>query len=464
MENIKTINGTSLLGSGDLTVSGLPTQTGQSGKFLTTDGTDASWSTSISNPLSVIDTSLTNKTMLTLGCGTSTNRYFTIKPDFGSIKASFGFGGGQTIILRSDSFAPAYSNGVSLGVSSTKWSNVYTTKLNNGNDITVPTVAGSMAVQVSSMPTADSTLEGQIYQYIGATDSTYTNGHFYKCVSDGQNPATYSWTEVSMGGGSSYTAGTGIDITGGVISVTSPTLQNNATGVSSTTIDGTATTGMWCVNIGDSSSAYGSQNVAVGASAGVGASGGVANQSNQGVAIGQYTKIYSKSDYSVAVGRMAEIKQNCGLSVAIGAGANCNAKNTTVVGTNAVSGSGAVGAIQIGQGTNNTAGTMAVGLTTDGTNWNNYELLSADGTIPTARLTKVNSTITLTAAGWSSNTQTVNVTGITATGVVMVSPDPTDQSAYTSAGILCTAQAAGTLTFTCDTVPSGDIDVNVVML
>ena len=44
--NIKTINGNSLLGSGDITVgggSGLPSQTGQSGKFLTTDGTDASW-------------------------------------------------------------------------------------------------------------------------------------------------------------------------------------------------------------------------------------------------------------------------------------------------------------------------------------------------------------------------------------------------------------------------------------
>lgn len=94
----------------------------------------------------------------------------------------------------------------------------------------------------------------------------------------------------------------------------------------------------------------------------------------------------------------------------------------------------------------------------------NFEIMSADGTVPTARLTKVNSTITLTAAGWSSNTQTVNVTGVTATGVVMVSPDPTDQADYTSAGILCTAQAAGTLTFTCDSVPSGDIDVNVVML
>lgn len=43
--NIKTINNTSLLGAGDITIDSLPAQSGQSGKFLTTDGTDASWAT-----------------------------------------------------------------------------------------------------------------------------------------------------------------------------------------------------------------------------------------------------------------------------------------------------------------------------------------------------------------------------------------------------------------------------------
>ena len=42
--NIKTVNGTSLLGSGDITVSSLPSQTGNAGKFLTTNGSSASWS------------------------------------------------------------------------------------------------------------------------------------------------------------------------------------------------------------------------------------------------------------------------------------------------------------------------------------------------------------------------------------------------------------------------------------
>lgn len=41
--NIKTINSTSLLGSGNISIVGLPSQTSQSGKVLTTDGTTASW-------------------------------------------------------------------------------------------------------------------------------------------------------------------------------------------------------------------------------------------------------------------------------------------------------------------------------------------------------------------------------------------------------------------------------------
>lgn len=41
--NIKTVNGNSLLGSGNVDIDALPSQTGQNGKFLTTDGTDASW-------------------------------------------------------------------------------------------------------------------------------------------------------------------------------------------------------------------------------------------------------------------------------------------------------------------------------------------------------------------------------------------------------------------------------------
>ena len=43
--NIKTVNNNSLLGSGNINIDSLPAQSGQSGKFLTTNGTSASWAT-----------------------------------------------------------------------------------------------------------------------------------------------------------------------------------------------------------------------------------------------------------------------------------------------------------------------------------------------------------------------------------------------------------------------------------
>lgn len=72
--------------------------------------------------------------------------------------------------------------------------------------------------------------------------------------------------------------------------------------------------------------------------------------------------------------------------------------------------------------------------------------------------------VTLTAIGWSSNSQTVSATGVTASNTVIVAPDSSDYSDYMDAEIYCSAQWSGTLTFTCGTTPSNDIDVNVVIL
>ena len=55
--NIKTVNNTSLLGSGNITIDSLPSQTGNSGKFLTTDGTAASWGNAV-----VANTAITGAT------------------------------------------------------------------------------------------------------------------------------------------------------------------------------------------------------------------------------------------------------------------------------------------------------------------------------------------------------------------------------------------------------------------
>ena len=76
--------------------------------------------------------------------------------------------------------------------------------------------------------------------------------------------------------------------------------------------------------------------------------------------------------------------------------------------------------------------------------------------------------VILPASGWDSSakTQTVTVTGVSATETAqMITPTPAlaSQTAYYEAGILCTGQAADSLTFTCKTVPTGDLTVYVVI-
>ena len=141
----------------------------------------------------------------------------------------------------------------------------------------------------------------------------------------------------------------------------------------------------------------------------------------------------------------------------IGNGSQAGANMATAVGYGAVA--NGLYSTQIGMGTNNDANTFKVH-----NNNGNFEIMSADGTVPTARLTKVNTTATLAVADWSSSTQTVTVSGVTATSVVFVSPAPASASDYASAGILCTAQAANSLTFTCTTTPTNAITVNVICM
>lgn len=75
-------------------------------------------------------------------------------------------------------------------------------------------------------------------------------------------------------------------------------------------------------------------------------------------------------------------------------------------------------------------------------------------------------TATLTAAGWDANakTQTVSVAGVTATANCIITAAPDSYMAYAEAGVRCTAQGAGTLTFACETVPTADVAANVLIL
>lgn len=99
----------------------------------------------------------------------------------------------------------------------------------------------------------------------------------------------------------------------------------------------------------------------------------------------------------------------------------------------------------------------------------NNKPLSSDVTLTAADVgagaPATSTTVTLTASGWSSNAQTVTVSGVKATGQnVRLSPvTKADADAWAAAGCWCTAQGSDSLTFTCETVPTQDIELNVEM-
>ena len=78
-----------------------------------------------------------------------------------------------------------------------------------------------------------------------------------------------------------------------------------------------------------------------------------------------------------------------------------------------------------------------------------------------AKKTRINTS--LTVAGWSNNSQTITVNGVTTSNDVVISPAPTSIDDYTGAGIKCTAQAANSLTFTCEDIPTSAISVNILI-
>ena len=132
-------------------------------------------------------------------------------------------------------------------------------------------IAGKgLQTQLSTMPTASASNLDKIVQYTGTTDSTYTNGYFYKCVSDGASTPTYSWEEVEVqagGGGASYTAGTNIEITNaGVINNTIPYVHNSNNGFGIGNNLGALPTRSGIV-IGDGATTSGMHGIAIGTNA-----------------------------------------------------------------------------------------------------------------------------------------------------------------------------------------------------
>ena len=152
--------------------SGLPDQTGNAGKFLTTDGTDASWGTTLTETLYLTGDNTQNK--IVFNDGNNDSQKTTLRVTWNSLLFEHGNDG-----LFKQTFAFSWlwkaiypvgwrsSDVVTLGTSDYKWSNVYTNKLNNGADIEIPNQAGTMVVAdptgatQGQVLTLDSNLEPQ---------------------------------------------------------------------------------------------------------------------------------------------------------------------------------------------------------------------------------------------------------------------------------------------------------------
>ena len=73
-------------------------------------------------------------------------------------------------------------------------------------------------------------------------------------------------------------------------------------------------------------------------------------------------------------------------------------------------------------------------------------------------------TATLAAAGWSSNKQTVTVSGITDSHHLIITPAPASYVEYVDGMVRCVTQAANSLTFQCEDVPSAELTVNILIV
>lgn len=170
-------------------------------------------------------------------------------------------------------------------------------------------------------------------------------------------------TYVDNNSGGSYTAGTGIDITNDVISVTSPTLTNTATASSSLTIGGQSAVYGNIVNIGKESYC----------------------DLQGGTALGDGARVYGRMGTVIGYGSYAF--GDCSIAI----GSNAIISNTVTKPT-----------IQIGRGTNSEEYTMCIGFgsSTAGDPEYNYKLLDGTtGLIPSARIAIDGTSITVNSSG-----------------------------------------------------------------
>lgn len=108
--------------------------------------------------------------------------------------------------------------------------------------------------------------------------------------------------------------------------------------------------------------------------------------------------------------------------------------------------------------------TWAVTVNEVPSGWSIWQLLTWTWSWPVWMNGIMERVASLDAADWSNKEQTVNVMWVTTTNIIIVSPDPANINDYASNSVYCSAQGSGTLTFKCNTVPSVDINVNILTI
>lgn len=75
-------------------------------------------------------------------------------------------------------------------------------------------------------------------------------------------------------------------------------------------------------------------------------------------------------------------------------------------------------------------------------------------------------TVTLPVSGWSTTakTQTVTASGVTAEDHLVITAAPASFVPYSQAGVRCSGQAADQLTFLCETIPTEELTVQVLVV
>lgn len=344
--------------------SGLPSQTGNAGKVLGTDGTDASWQYSIryiGNYNS--STQYYPGDVVQYYYDNAYRNYLCIQPALN--KTPYNETSGYWKPFDAPSIIRVLND----------WGDKpilpFMMNGSSGNTITGIRFTPGTTSTIANFPTIN-TSTGLLKAPSGI-DGYYTSAQVDALIPTVNN-STITFTQGGVNKGS-FTLNQSSGATIALDAGGAGGIQNTATGTDSLTILGNATSYGDSINIGDYSSANGGYAVAIGGQSGdayyaeasangtsVGAGAGASSGS---VAVG-YQAQTAGSD-NIAVGRDTYIDSDASSSVAIGNGASVTGEGNTIANS-----------IQLGSGTNSTANSLQVG---------SYELLNTStGLIPDARI------------------------------------------------------------------------------